>query len=119
MKEEVENLPAFFVAGLKVQTINRDGQAMKDIAQLWHRLMSEDIAGKLGDREGNEVYCVYTDYESDHQDYYNVILGYKVSSIEYLSEGITGKAIPAAKYKVFSEEKGIFPQNIGDVWQYI
>jgi predicted transcriptional regulator YdeE len=61
---------------------------------------------------------VYTDYESDHNDYYTAILGCKVSSIEYLPEGFTGKAIPAARYRVY-DPKGKFPESIGATWQHI
>jgi predicted transcriptional regulator YdeE len=32
--------------------------------------------------------------ESDHNDFYTAILGCKTTSIEYLPEGFTGKAIP-------------------------
>ncbi|RFZ90880.1 AraC family transcriptional regulator [Mucilaginibacter conchicola] len=119
MANQFENVPAFFVAGLEVRTINKDGQAMNDIGALWHRLMSEGIADKLEDREGNEIYCVYTDYRSDHNDYYTCILGYKVTSIEYLPEGITGKAIPNARYEVFEPADSNFPANLGEVWQRI
>jgi predicted transcriptional regulator YdeE len=81
-------------------------------------LYARNMAEKLEDREGNELYCVYTDYESDHNDYYVAILGCKVSSIEYLPEGFTGKAIPASKYMVFTPV-GKFPANIGATWQHI
>ncbi|MBD1394772.1 GyrI-like domain-containing protein [Mucilaginibacter glaciei] len=118
MQNETEYLPMFFVAGLAVRTLNKDGQAGKDIGQLWQKLMQPAIADKLHKKEGNEVYCVYTDYESDHTDYYTAILGYKVSSIAYLPEGFIGKAIPASKYEVFTAD-GEFPANIGATWQHI
>ena len=119
MQNEIENLPMFFVAGIAVRTINKDGQAAKDIGALWQQLMQGNVAKQLEDyKEGNEVYCVYTDYESDHNDYYTALLGYKVSAIEYLPDGLTGKAIPASKYEVFTAN-GEFPANIGATWQHI
>jgi predicted transcriptional regulator YdeE len=118
MKEEIENLPAFFVAGLSVRTINSDGQAGKDIGKLWQELMQSGIADRLTDRQGNEVYCVYSAYESDHTGYYTALLGYKVGSIEYLPDGLTGIAVSAGKYAVFSSA-GNFSESIGLVWQHI
>lgn len=118
MDHEIENLPMFYIAGLSVRTINKDGQAANDIGSLWQRFTQENLSEKLDEREGNELYCVYTDYESDHNDYYTAILGCKVTSIEYLPEGFTGKAIPASKYAVFTPV-GKFPANIGATWQYI
>jgi len=118
MNHETENLPMFFVAGISVRTINKDGQADKDIGSLWQTFTQGNMADKLEDKEGNEIYCVYTDYESDYNDYYTAILGCKVSSIEYLPEGFTGKAIPAGKYKVFTPQ-GKFPASIAETWQHI
>jgi predicted transcriptional regulator YdeE len=118
MNHEIENLPMFFVAGLSVRTINKDGQASNDIGGLWQTFTQGNMADKLEDKEGNEIYCVYTDYKSDHTDYYTAILGCKVSSIEYLPEGFTGKAVPADKYMVFTPQ-GKFPANIAATWQHI
>lgn len=119
MAQQFENIPAFFVAGIEVRTINKDGQAMNDIGALWHRLMQEGVADKLEEREGNEIYCIYTDYRSDHKDYYTCVLGYKVSSIEYLPDGLVGKAIPNARYEVFEPLDNNFPANLGKLWQRI
>jgi predicted transcriptional regulator YdeE len=118
MDNEIKDLPMFYVAGLAVRTINKGGQAAQDIGALWQRFTEGNLAEKLEDKEGNELYCLYTDYESDHNDYYTAILGCKVSSIEYLPEGFTGKAIPASKYAVFTPV-GKFPANIGETWQHI
>lgn len=118
MNFETVELPMFFVAGISVRTINKEGHADKDIGGLWQRFTQENLADKLEDKEGSELYCVYTDYESGHTDYYTAILGCKVSSIAYLPEGFTGKAIPASKYHVYTPE-GKFPANIAATWQHI
>jgi predicted transcriptional regulator YdeE len=70
MNQEVVELPMFFIAGLAVRTINKDGQADKDIGNLWQTFTANNMADLLEERESNELYCVYTDYESDHNDYY-------------------------------------------------
>ena len=118
MEYEIEHLPMFYIAGLAVRTINKDGRAANDIGSLWQRFAQENLAEKLDDREGDELYCVYTDYESDYNGFYTAILGCKTTSIEYLPDGFTGKAIPAGKYAVFTPV-GKFPANIGETWQHI
>jgi predicted transcriptional regulator YdeE len=118
MNQTIVELSMFFIAGLAVRTINKDGQADKDIGNLWQTFTANNMADSLEERESNELYCVYTDYESDHNDYYTAILGCKVTSIEYLPEGFTGKAIPASKYAVYSPE-GKFPENIAATWKQI
>jgi predicted transcriptional regulator YdeE len=118
MDYKTVELPMFFVAGISVRTINKDGHADKDIGGLWQKFTQENLAEKLEDKEGSELYCVYTDYEGDHTNYYTAILGCKVSSIEYLPEGFTGKAIPASSYQIYTPE-GKFPANIAATWQHI
>src|SRR4051812_3983862 len=118
METGIENLPMFFVAGLSVRTINKDGQASNDIGGLWQTFTKGNMADKLGYKEGNEIYCVYTDYESDHTGFYTAILGCKVSAIEHLPEGFAAKAIPAGKYIVFTP-RGKFPASITATWRYI
>ena len=118
MDYKTVELPMFFVAGISLRTINVDGHAEIDIGGLWQKFMQENLAKKLEGKEGSELYCVYTDYDGDHTNYYTAILGYKVSSIEYLPEGFTGKAIPASTYHVYTPE-GKFPANIAAIWQHI
>jgi predicted transcriptional regulator YdeE len=118
MSHKTIELPMFFVAGISVRTINQDGHADKDIGGLWQKFTQEKLADKLEDKEGEELYCVYTNYEGDHTGYYTAILGCKVTSIEYLPDGFVGKAIAAGKYNVYTPE-GKFPANIAATWRHI
>jgi hypothetical protein len=74
MSHKTIELPMFFVAGISVRTINQDGHADKDIGGLWQKFTQEKLADKLEDKEGEELYCVYTNYEGDHTGYYTAIL---------------------------------------------
>jgi predicted transcriptional regulator YdeE len=58
MDHETENLPIFYIAGIAVRTINKDGQAANDIGSLWQRFTEENLAEKLEDQEGAELDCV-------------------------------------------------------------
>lgn len=111
-------VPSFYLIGLAVRTTNQNNQAMKDIGELWGRFLSEDIPSQIPNKVSEDKYCVYTDYESDANGPYTTLLGYKVSSLDNIPKGLTGKEIPTAKYQVFSA-KGKLPDIVIQTWQKI
>jgi 2-(1,2-epoxy-1,2-dihydrophenyl)acetyl-CoA isomerase len=44
---------------------NEGGQSGKHIGQLWEHFFKENIRAQIPDKIGNDIYCVYTDYERD------------------------------------------------------
>ncbi len=117
-KIETIEMPAFDVAGVTVRTTNQNGQSAKDIGELWTRFMTENLVTKINDKVSADIYCFYTDYESDHTGYYTTLLGCKVNSLAHLGDGLSGISIPAGKYQVYSLG-GKFPENIHAAWQEI
>ena len=117
METDKLTLGEFLIAGISVRTIN-NGQAGIDIKNLWDRFYKEDIAASVHNKLSSDVYCVYTDYAGDHNDYYTAMLGYKVSSIAVLPHGIAGCVIPASAYKVY-ESKGDLPHSVLATWKAI
>src|SRR5690349_24486132 len=110
--------PGFYIAGISVRTTNENMQAMKDIGELWGRFMGGDIGSKIPNKVSEDVYCMYTDYESDVNGPYTTILGYQVGSLDNLPDGIQGKQVPEAKYQVFPA-KGKLPDIVVDTWKKI
>ena len=90
----------FDIVGIRTRTIN-DGSAAKDIPALWNRFMKEDIMNRIPNREGNSIYCLYTEYESDHLHPYDVVLGCKVKSTDDIPEGFTHLHVPASENAQF------------------
>ena len=82
----------FTVIGISVKTTNENGQSAKDIGELWRKFMSEGIAEKIPNKIDQDILSVYTNYESDHNDGYDTILGCRVSSLATIPEGMTGQA---------------------------
>jgi predicted transcriptional regulator YdeE len=76
------------------------------------------VLEKIPNKLNNTVFAVYTDYEGDYTMPYTYILGCEVSTLDVIPEGMTGKAIPEAKYAVFTSE-GPYPQSLGAAWQAI
>lgn len=89
----------FFVVGVSVRTSNQPGKAAIDIPELWARFSTENIAAKLPNKLGDEVYSVYTDYEGDYTKPYTAIIGYVVENLEQIPEGMQGLAIMGGPYE--------------------
>ncbi len=110
---------AFYVVGISVRTTNENGKAMQDIPALWHRFMSEGVMSKLTNKVGNESYAVYTDYESDNTKPYTMILGYQVTDLENIPEGMVGKRIESASYEKFVAKGDLTKDAVVNEWMKI
>ncbi|MEO6633390.1 MAG: GyrI-like domain-containing protein [Mucilaginibacter sp.] len=117
-KTEKSSENEFFLNGISVRTTNKDGQSANDIGGLWTRFTTENLIDQIPDRISDDMYCVYTDYESDYTGPYTAVLGCKVSSLDGITAGFTGITVPAGEYLVHYLE-GQFPANIGAAWQQI
>lgn len=82
-----EKIEGFDVMGIKVRTAN-DGSAGKDIPALWNRFMEGQMQGKIPNKVNDKIYCLYTNYDGDHTQPYDTILGCRVSSTEDIPEGM-------------------------------
>lgn len=81
------------------------------IAALWQTF---DATVPVNYRNGERVYGVYTDYESDHTGKFTVYAGF--DGISFPSNVSLEKiTIPEAKYLVFTH-KGEMPQIAIDAW---
>jgi len=114
---ENKNLPGFLVTGISVRTTNKDGQSNKDIGDLWTRFMAEGIAGQIPEKLSDDVYCVYTDYESDYMGWYTAVIGCGVSEAVAV-DGLFTAMIPAGNYRVYKPE-GEFPASVANTWMQI
>jgi predicted transcriptional regulator YdeE len=110
----------FTVIGISARTTNAkemSGQGV--IGQQWARFMKEDLLSKIPDKVDSNTLAVYTDYESDANGAYTFMLGTKVSSAEDVPAGMVAKKIPAARYAVFTSEKGPVAKVVPETWSHI
>lgn len=113
---EKTEVKQFKVAGISVRTTNENGKAAKDIPELWQKFMRENIAANLKNKIDQNIYCVYTDYESDHNKPYTTLLGCKVSDDTVATEEIMVKTIEPGKYNI-QQVKGNLEQGaVYDAW---
>ena len=112
-------IEGFQVIGIAARTKNENGQAKQDIGALWQKLMAENIITKIPNIVDQTIYGLYTDYESDHNGYYTTILGYKVSSLDNIPDGMVGKRIESANYTEFIAKGDLTSNAVIDVWSEI
>lgn len=62
--------------------------------------------------------AVYTNYESDANGLYDLIIGARVSSLESVPDGLVALSIPVANYAVF-DASGPQPQAVVSAWQCV
>ena len=111
----------FKVIGIAVRTTNENGQSAQDIGQLWGKFMSEQIADKIPNKLDGNVFSIYTNYQGDHMQPYDTILGCKVSSLEDIPVGMVGQAFDGGTYGKFVSKgdltKGVVFGTWTDIWQ--
>ena len=117
-KIELADLEPFYVTGIAVRTTNQNGQAQKDIGALWNMFMNNDVMAQIDSRASDDIYCLYTDYETDHTGPYTAVLGCRVNSPDKVPADLVAVAIPQGYYQVYSLA-GEFPENVGRAWQQI
>ena len=88
------------IAGLATRTTN---QAEADprtglIGPLYQRFFGENISQQIINADLTCRYGVYTNYASDHQGEYDLIVGHAVSGDQTLGDGLSQITIPAQRY---------------------
>lgn len=71
----------FSVIGISVRTTNENGQSAKDIEALWGKFWGEEIQNQIPNKINDDIYAVYTDYETDFNGPYTLIIGLTVSTL--------------------------------------
>lgn len=110
-----QTVQKFYVIGIATRTTNENGQSAKDIEALWGKFWAEEIQKQIPDKINDEIYAVYTDYETDFTGPYTTIVGLSVSSLENIPEGFVGITIETAAYQKFIS-KGKMPEAVFNTW---
>jgi predicted transcriptional regulator YdeE len=114
-----QKISQFSVIGISVRTTNENGQARQDIPALWNKFMEEGIADQIPDKIENSIYCIYTEYETDHTKPYNTILGCKVKNIDTIPAGMVGNTFEEANYSKHIAKGNILQGIVFDEWTKI
>lgn len=111
------NQQSFKIVGISIRTNNQ--KAANDLGKLWSKFIGENTTKKIPNKISEDIYSIYTDYESDRNGDYTNIIGYRVDTLDNIANGLVGKEIPKSNYQQFAA-KGKFPECVqrtwGDIW---
>ena len=105
----------FHVIGISTRTTNAHGQASKDIEALWGKFWNKEIRNQIPNKMDNDIYAVYSDYETDYTGAYTTIIGARVTTLNNVPNGFTGITIEEDAYKKFVS-KGKMPDAVVNTW---
>lgn len=108
----------FSVIGISVRTTNENGQSAKDIEALWGKFWAGEIQKQIPNKANDDIYAVYTDYETDFNGPYTLIIGLPVSSLENIPKDFVGITIEKDVYEKFVS-KGKMPEAVLGTWMEI
>lgn len=109
------------VIGFEIRTSNQleAHQSTAQIPKAWSRFMNENCLEQIPNKSHNNIMLgLYTNYESDQNGKYSLIIGTEVSSLNEIPNGMTGISAPAAKYLEFHFE-GPSSTLASGAWQQI
>lgn len=116
----IKEKAAFKIVGITTKTSNANEMTINaQIPALWGTFFEQEVSEKIFAVSDSPItYGLYSDYVSDVNGAYSMTIGREVHSDEAHQEFIV-KEIPAAKYAVFTSEKGPIPQVVIETWQNI
>ncbi len=116
----IVQLDAFEVMGIAIRT-NNTKEASTDgaIPKLWQRVIQEHALDAVPVQVGQNIYGVYTDYASDANGDYTLLLGKKVKPGARTPDGLVAKTVPAGRYAVFTSDRGPVAKVVVETWKQI
>lgn len=119
MNQRTTKKTAFNVIGITCRTSNVNNKAQKDIPLLWEQFMNENLLAKIPKRVNEGLYCIYTDYVSDDQGDYTVILGAESLDMDTpLPEGVVRHMVAESDYLCLPV-KGDYPHSLVHTWEWV
>jgi predicted transcriptional regulator YdeE len=113
---------SFQVVGIEASTNNaKESGPDAIIGKLWQQFLSQHLLNQIPDRVDQSIIAVYTDYATDANGQYTLVLGARIKPIPNpaLPEGMVVKTVPAGRYAVFSSDRGSVAKVVVEAWKQI
>lgn len=119
-ENNMEQIESFKIIGIATETTNENGKSAEDLGKLWEKFYSENISDNIpnGVKVNDEIYSIYTDYETDYKGKYTSIIGLKVESLDSIPDGLIGREFKGGKFQKFVA-KGQMPNAVIETWKEI
>lgn len=119
MKKIQTQLPEIILVGQQVRTNNATeidplkGKIFPCIKSYFSGNLASQIQHRV---KPGTTYCVYANYESDHNGDYTYFVGEAVEHLHNIPEGFTTLTIQPQEYAKFTTEPGTMPDVIRSAW---
>lgn len=111
---------AFKLAGLSVRTTNADEAGPNGrLPGLWDAYFKSGMTSMMaaGMVNPDTLYALYTDYESDADGAYSVVIGHEIGDTETVApDNYAHVTIPESKYVVFTTKRGPVYEVVIEAW---
>lgn len=112
---KIEN--EFYLMGFEARTNNKAEMAGTGIiSKMWEQVFKENLKEKITAPLSDEIYAVYSNYESDENGDYDYFVGYKVKDLNHIPQGLKGMKVLAGPYRKFETKKGAVYQVVPEMW---
>lgn len=119
MHETMTHMPAMTLTGVAVRTSNlRESSPEAQISSLWERYFASGLQQKPGLQNPTVLYALYTDYESDVNGEYTLLLGHETERA-VSGWGENSATVPEAAYIKFTSKRGPVQRVVIELWQEI
>lgn len=122
MKKTKTHLAEKKIVGIKTRTNNQleihslEGKIFPIVKQYFHQNVAASIPNRI---HPGTTYCIYTDYESNHQGDYTYFIGEEVESFDDVPDDLETLIIPPQNYTKFTNGPGFMPDVVRKPWQQI
>ncbi|MEB2773968.1 GyrI-like domain-containing protein [Algoriphagus sp. D3-2-R+10] len=113
-----QSIEPFKIVGIATRTSNVTGKAAEDLGNLWGRFFEEQVGTKIIGKVSEDIYAIYTDYESDYTGEYTCLIGYQVHNLEKIADGLVAREFAGGKHTKFTA-KGKMPDAVVQTWMEI
>jgi predicted transcriptional regulator YdeE len=110
----------FSIIGIEARTSNAlemKGEGV--IGKQWQKFFQEGIQQKIANRADSNLYAVYTDYASDRNGEFSLVIGVRVNTGATVPPGMALKKIPAGGYALITSAKGPVGKVVAAAWQQV
>jgi len=124
MTKPIVKKPLITLAGVVTRTTNAEEMGANGrLPQLWETYFARNISAQSDIVDPHLIYALYTDYESDANGAYTVLVGHEVDSNVIQTEtDLTVAVVPESAYIEFSTRKGpvfeVVAEAWGEIWEY-
>jgi predicted transcriptional regulator YdeE len=106
------------IIGIPIRTTNKNNQSLADLGSLWNRFYVDNISEQVANKISNDVYVIYTDYESDYTGAFTAVIGLSVASLKPVPNGLSGYSFKNGNFQKFTA-KGLMPEAVINTWTAI